>query len=545
MSPTLRAYQEAGVKHLAGRLNALLFDTMGLGKSAQALTAARQAKVRRIVIVAPLATALGWTREVDLWWPKMSENTVILRRKDPWPTDADECYIVIVPYTDLAHRFYKGGARGIRRAITEPPPIDLLIMDEAHTLRNGNSTKMGKGFHTLRKAAIRLWGMTASPMPNGRPIELLPLLQLCGAFNDANAQMTVGKYQDTFCRQYSPFAPQGYDYLGVKNLDQLKAFLTSTKLILQRSAEDVPGELPELQRQILPLDASPILRSMEERSIRECAADPRSELPPLEELSAYRAALATSKAEMVIDYLRTEWPADKPAVIFVHHREAGAKLARAFDCDFASGGDTAARRQEKVDRFSKADGPQFLVASMGACGTGMNGMHKRTTTAIFAEAAWDIGTIDQAEGRVRRIGGIASHMALAIYCVVADAFEEHLVRTVLRKREAYEETFARQGYNERSAFSVSYADKADVKAAPCTVAWVWKHTRLSTADRPKWYAVATPLKKGGTLPPIDAKTLRDTRVRAYHADGWSNHVILKDAVLTSTSELWFTTTPVL
>lgn len=572
---TLRRYQQQGVDFLANRDRACLFDCMGLGKTPQALRAALAAHARRTVIVCPLATAPGWVREIEAWAPSLAPYTVILRRNDPWPTDlpangADR-QVIILPYTDLAHRFGKPAKRGpkpkppsLRSPNARPPafplvtpietpipPIDLLIVDEAHTLRNGYATKMGQGFHTLAKCTNRIWFLTGTPMPNGRPYELLPLLQLSQVFKRPNAPLTATQYQDQFCRQSNHFAPDGYDYLGAKNLPQLSTYLQSLDLILQRLPQDVPGELPDLQRTILPLAAPLLLASLEEKSVRRLTAAVNSELPPLEDLSAYRAALATSKAEMVADYLRSDvWPTNEPAAVFCHHQEAGQLLARKLGCKFASGKDSPVQRQAKVDEFALPTGPQFLVASMAACGTGMNGMQRRTANAIFAECAWDLGTIDQAEGRVRRIGSIANRVSQAIYCVVADAFEEVIMRTVITKRNRAEKTFA--SGKERSVFanvppstrtppaSVSHTNTANTLLPPSHLIWSWQTGCLPGERRKRWFAVAR--SKAGPLP-TDPQLWRGAPIRAYHQDGWANKIRLGDCVLRSSGELWFSPLP--
>ena len=103
--------------------------------------------------------------------------------------------------------------------------------------------------------------------------------------------------------------------------------------------------------------------------------------------------------------------------------------------EFASGDDPPAARQAKVDRFSAQDGPRCFVGTVDACGTGMNGLHLRTTTCCFVECEWTPAQLDQAEGRIRRMGGVEREFAVAYYLTAADCLDAHIIGTVTDKRE--------------------------------------------------------------------------------------------------------------
>src|SRR5687767_14781861 len=57
-------YQRDGVDFLASRRVGLLFDGMGLGKSAQAIRAADQIGARQLLIVCPAIARTNWEREL-------------------------------------------------------------------------------------------------------------------------------------------------------------------------------------------------------------------------------------------------------------------------------------------------------------------------------------------------------------------------------------------------------------------------------------------------------------------------------------------------
>lgn len=445
--PTLRPFQVIGRDFLASRSKAAILDYMGLGKTPQAITALAklsESDRQRVLVIAPLATATGWQREFVTWGAGL-RGLEILRRKDPIPGRAG---IYFIAWTDLAVRLPDILASG---------RFDLIIADEIHRAKGGTAVKMSKAFtgawsksggQWVREPgavdhASRVWMLSGTPTPNGRPIELLPMLNSLGVVGSRGARMTRKDYEDRFCKQRNPFSPSGYDLQAVRGLDELKGLLDGSGCILRRTPEDVAGELPPLQRAIVPL------LGIKDADLQDADGYiARKELPPFEEMAKYRSDMGKAKTKAAIDWLvgHAEDNGGQPLVVFCHHKAVGAEIAAALaaagwgSVEFASGDDPPVERQAKVDRFAAPGGPLALVATMAACGTGMNGMQKRTAECVFVECAWEPATLDQAEGRIRRMGGIGAVMALAHYLVAADCLDEYIQRTVNEKRDAVWQT---------------------------------------------------------------------------------------------------------
>lgn len=445
----LRPFQSLGADFLAARSKAAIFDWMGLGKTPQAIMALRRlpaADRQRVLIIAPLATATGWQREVSAWANGQMRAVEILRRKDPIPSRAG---IFFIAWTDLAVRLPDILAGG---------RFDVAVLDEVHRSKGGTAVKMAKaamgawakaGGQWVREPGVmdhtsRLWMLSGTPMPNGRPIELLPPLIMLGVVGSRGARMTRKDYEDKFCKQRNPFSPSGYDLQAVRGLDELKGLLDGSGCILRRAPEDVAGELPPLQRTVVPLlgiKDAPTMPGVDDFIARK-------ELPPFEEMAKYRSDMGKAKAKAAIDWLlqHAEDNGGAPLVVFCHHKAVGEAIAQALtaagwgDVEFGSGDDAPADRQAKVDRFADPKGPRAFVATMAACGTGMNGMQKRTAECVFVECAWEPATLDQAEGRIRRMGGMGAILALAHYLVAADCLDEYIQRTVNEKRDAVWQT---------------------------------------------------------------------------------------------------------
>jgi len=469
--------------------------------------------------------------------------------------------ILLIPYTDIGVRWprtspgktprpRKSIGKATLAAWTDPRTYaapSLIILDEVHTIRNGFQSAMGGGLAYMLSLAkrqhdhnnnppARVWGLTATPTPNGRPRELMPWLLITGIFDrdnplapcsryehdDRNPRKspepfprTVKDYAEWFCRQRNPDTPQGYDDNGAKNLPRLRRFLKACDQILQRLPKDVPGQLPALQRIVVRCPRPPQMKPevhQAEYAVREQAGDPEkadpndeaSYWPDFEEMSSYRAALSLVKAAAAIEWVKESWAVGsevEPLVLFVWHSEAGQHLAQALSkasgrtVEFASGGDTVDERQAKIDRFADSEGAPFLVASMAACGTGMNGMQKRTSSCVFVEYDWSEGTLNQAEGRIRRVGGLGAEFARAYYLAIDDLFDAHIADTLVSKRGRIKEVFSDAVEAERSVFNVDptfnaigsenreETAEADPPVSPLTARWRWIEVQGVTMAR--------------------------------------------------------------
>lgn len=413
-SATLRPFQRAGADWLAARRFALLADTMGLGKTAQALTALRSLSAPRALIVAPLATAGGWQREAALWAPE--RPVTVVRRADPVP---DGPCTILVPWTDVAARI---GAL-VRQ------DWDALVLDEAHRAKAGSESQVGAAtWGRLVPAARVCWALTATPMPNGRPVELLPAAQsLLGLVGPGAPYRRASDYRRLHCRRPCHWSRLGYDDMGASRLPRLRDALAASGRYLCRTPEDVPGQLPDLVRQVEWLEG---LGAVLEPSVPGMA----NTLPDLEEMSEYRKLIGIHKVRHAAAWIKDKLQDEESLVAFVHHQDVAHALAKELGhlALVATGADDAEVRQAQVDRFGDGQG-RVLIASIAACGTGMNGMHRRTGHAVFVELPWSPAECEQAEGRIRRMGGVAQQ-ALAHYLVADVSLDQHALRLIGRKR---------------------------------------------------------------------------------------------------------------
>jgi len=323
-------------------------------------------------------------------------------------------------------------------------------MDEAHKAKTptAKQTKAALGYwgtkagqwvrHPgLLHGARHRWALTATPVPN-RPIELQPLLHLAGGY----AWASRSAYGDAYCRRKNEWAPLGYDYNGACRLEELHRRLAAAGCILRRTPEDVPGELPTLTTTVCPLAGvrEPVSGRGLDPDALVAVLDGAAPGPlgiRMEEWSAYRAEMGVAKIPAVRAWVE-DWLEGRDAlrlVLFCWHREVAAGLACALELYaplVATGDQTPEERQRRVDAFATPGGPRLFIATIAACGTGLNGLHKATTHCAFAEASCVPGDLVQAIGRVRRFASIHDHTTATIL-TGADSLEDHVLRMIARK----------------------------------------------------------------------------------------------------------------
>ena len=489
----LRPYQEKGRDFLVARRFALLGDSMGLGKTPQYLTAAAALPgVARVLIVAPAATLPGLAREVTRWTGSVP---VVLTAKGGHALP--EARFTLLAWSSAAKRLAD---------VLAGPRFDVVVLDECQKAKNPTTKTTAAVLGAWRKVdgewkrtpsivghSERVWASTGTPIPN-RPIEMQPLLQMAGGLRWASR----AAYGDAYCRQSNRFTPQGFDYLGARDLDGLRRRLSDEGVLLRRLPEDVPGELPTLSTAVVPLTGvrEPTLASgLDADAIRSAIGEGGS--VPFEDLAAYRHDIGVAKVPAVAEWVE-EWldaNPDEALVVFGWHKDVIAALgdllaAESIECFQATGDDTPAARQTMVDCFARGERRVFL-GSIAACGTGLNGLHTRTTHCAFAEVAWTPGELVQAIGRVRRFGSAARH-ATASILVGADSLEDHVLQVIAGKLEIAADVLGDSLTGSASATvaapSAAIAAPAPVAATPAEAeadAFTWTWTK-GAGDR--WLA---------------------------------------------------------
>lgn len=446
------AYQEQGILEMTNRHRNLLTDEMGLGKTVQAIGVINQhPRYKRILVLCPASLCGNWKAELEKWM--VIPRTIGIPQKQEWGNED----IIIMSYTSAWRDAYPWLLRS--------EPWDLIILDEAHILRNHKS-KQAEAVFGERKIP-GLYGrqvimMTGTPIVN-RPVEAWPLLCYLwpAMFGDwyhyvkryCGAQKVAGRLE----------------VKGSSNEGELAALLRRCGMI-RRLKRDVLKNLPPKTRQIITLSPTEAVRRIIDRETatykvhqdtidsleakRSAAAvmgtedDFREAAQSLSdvlnnafgELATVRRELGEAKSVWVIEQAKAILDEDDDGatklVIMAHHQTvidaiAGGLRKHGFGCVVIDGRVNRDKRQPIVQQFQNDPKIRVFIGNMQAAGVGL------TLTAadrmLFAEVDWVPGVISQAEDRIHRIGQASN--VLIMYMVFENSLDAYMIKTFIRKQE--------------------------------------------------------------------------------------------------------------
>ncbi|MGG6281847.1 DEAD/DEAH box helicase [Leptolyngbya sp. AN03gr2] len=372
---TLRNYQQEGVQwllaHSRGGLlkGGILADQPGLGKSIISLKASQILQSytgAKIVVICPVSIKLNWHKEAS--------------------------------YIGLDIEVHSWGKI--------PPSVKgefILIADEAHlgmTETSARSKAMVKLAHSAN--CVAAWLLTGTPMKNGRPVNLFPLLKAIGhpLANDKRS------YLQRYCRPRK--TPWGWSYDGADNLIELNQ--KTNDGILRRLKKDCLPELPEKQTIVREIElSSSELKDYEARikTIQDSYQDrvQRGEVKPgaeaLIQLNAARQISSLLKVPYTIELALETLEQGESVVIFTEFIESAQLIHKKLGGELLTGSVDQKERQAMVDRF-QAKTSRIFIGTIKAGGVGL------TLTAandlILHDRPWDWTDLEQASDRVHRLG---------------------------------------------------------------------------------------------------------------------------------------------
>ena len=233
----LYAYQVDDVNRICrdGNDGFTLLSGMGSGKTPIALGVSRKLQSKKTLVICPQTLQLEWVRQIGDW---MGIEASVARkntydRLGPlfWLETRDNPFFII-NYESFRSDRHLGILIGY--------PFELIIMDEAHKVRN-NKTKQFKGLLKFVKEQkrARVLGLTGSPIVND-PTDLHSIL--CIVRPD---QFTL-KGRRRFIEDFTYFYVNRYGKLeveSVRDMERLKAL--TEPFTIRRTKEEVLPFLPE------------------------------------------------------------------------------------------------------------------------------------------------------------------------------------------------------------------------------------------------------------------------------------------------------------
>ncbi|MBC7978640.1 MAG: DEAD/DEAH box helicase [Myxococcales bacterium] len=436
----LRPYQRDGVawlqhlrEHEAG---GILADDMGLGKTLQTiahiLIEKEQGRLDRPAMIVTLTSLVGnWQRELERFAPSLKvaiyHGPDRAQRRDSIATH------------DVAITTYPIVARD--RELLAPIPLHLLVLDEAHAIKNDGAQVA---------EAVRRLDARHRVCLSGTPIEN-HLGELWSLFDFLMPGLLGSR--DDFATEYrEPIEARG-DKARVESLrERVRPY------ILRRTKDAVAPELPAKTHLVRAVSLTGLQRELYE-SIRVAAhADVRREIktrglagstiaildallklrqvccdPRLVSSDAAREVTTSAKLEVFLEMVTSQLADGRRILVFSQfarmlHLISEGLLARGIGHVTLTG--NTPDRQKPIDAFQTGRADVFLI-SLKAGGAGLNLVG--ADTVIHYDPWWNPAAQAQATDRAHRIG--QTKPVFVHDLIIAGSVEERMLGLQRHKRD--------------------------------------------------------------------------------------------------------------
>lgn len=464
----LLPFQHVGVAYALQARRTFIADSMGLGKTVQAIAALHLGDALPAVVVCPPTLVLNWVNEIHNWLPdakivtlagmaKKNLTDKVKRRKPASPAAAgllvrldtssdpqdianhlEDADFVVLGYSVV----------GAWRPVLSPRS---LVCDESQYIKN----KKAKRTKATLKLAKELpedgmtLCLTGTPVLN-RPAEFYPQLAALGHISDFGGEWSFYK---RYCGMYTDRWGK-VDISGATHKEELNERLRSTCYV-RRTKEEVLPDLTPIRHQIVPVQGDTermkeyrkaeddIARYMAERAAAialELGLDPRSaavmakikaeSAEHIVRLSALRRIAALAKMPTIKELVDSHLEEGSKVVIAGHHRDVVSGLADQYGGLKIQGGMSVDDVEQFKARFQDGADP-VMVLSIQAAKAG----HTLTAAQdiIMAELPWTPADADQVIARLHRIGQEGSVLATWLLC---NDTIDHEIYTLLQEKRA-------------------------------------------------------------------------------------------------------------
>lgn len=441
----LLPYQNDNVDFLFSKKRAILGDEPGLGKTACAVRAGeniyktinidvarhRYPGVCQVMVICPSSLKLNWEKEIHAWGNAPQACQVINNSKDVNKIPSLVSNWLILSY-DVA-------TKNIENL---PTPL-VLIFDEAHYLKGTKSKRTKSLLYLFARRANRVWFLTGTPIPNC-VADIYNLLACCtygkmGSYNEfIEKYCYIKKYDlDIITKTGKSKTIEIKTPYGAKNVEELQVVMKD--FMIRHTADEVLPQLPGYRETIIPLETKkePDLAKYEDIILASIAA--AEEIPQGKEIATLRREFGLTKVKQAVEFIQTFLEQDIPLLVFCYHKDVVKQIYEGLGGNEdenkklifgITGEDSATRRNEFISAFQRelANG---IVATIGSLGVGVT--LTRAAHCIFVEESWVPAEMEQARGRIRRIG---QNNFCNYYYLLSGKLDKKIHDAVKKKQEA-------------------------------------------------------------------------------------------------------------
>ncbi|MBF2057570.1 MAG: DEAD/DEAH box helicase [Cyanobacterium sp. T60_A2020_053] len=373
---TLFQHQKEGIKWLLSRQKkgilrgGILADHMGLGKTIQTLIAGKHLSEHYnncpIFVICPASLRDNWAKEAEMVGIKIETFSWA---KLPQPLEKEY----------------------------------IIIADEAHYAQNTKS-KRTQSLLALanNENCIATWLLTGTPLKNGQPSNLFPLLLACN--HDLAKDKT--EYELRYCNGQKGWGGS-WDISGASHLDELAQ--KTEDVILRRTKKqclDLPPKIRTNKQCLLPTKLnkeylSEIDYYIADYQRRVIEGEVSENAEALVTVNILRKTGSKYKVDTTLELAQELLEEGEQVVIFTEFRDSALQLHDKLGGELLLGDTPQGDRQAIVDCFQSGQSKVF-VGSIKAGGVGIT--LTASSSVILHDRPWTPGDAEQAEDRCNRIG---------------------------------------------------------------------------------------------------------------------------------------------
>jgi len=435
-------YQKRGVYFAMISKRCIIADDLGLGKTVQAVVAAKKMGIRKALVICPKAIKYRWVSEINRIYGNIPIYIVDSMLAPEEEVAADW---IVATYPHFSRKDEKYVKNGWTRYFKDYPP-ELIVLDEAHRVKNrsANSSKQIKALCKNIENVILLSGTVVL----NRVTELYNLLNIIDP-QEFNSFTEFASMYSRYAYKIPVKNKEIWIYEGLKNEKDLRRRLVP--FIIRRQKSEVLTQLPPKMRNFIDIDLEPDdkveYRRMEDDYIQYLIdhgdlikVDKAIRAEALVRANALMQFLSHKKAEASLDLIEGMIEESNKLVVFVRYKES-AKVIQEFFNDKSVGitGELDSEtRKKNLDKFINNDKVNICILTYGSGAEGIDGLQYICSNALMVDYDWTPSIMIQAEDRLYRIGtkgGVSIN-----YMTVRDSMDEYIRDKVARKLEVISKT---------------------------------------------------------------------------------------------------------
>lgn len=434
-------HQKEGIEFLKRKKRAILADSMGMGKTRQAIVAAGEESDETTLIICPASLKINWEREIHMVYP---EDYIVILDSKVKEIPCTPSWLII--NYDILNKKLDGLLKMLKEG-----EIETIVFDEAHYVKDTKAIRT-KTALLLAEEAKRVYCLTGTPVVN-RPIELFSLLRAIKhplAWSDDKAISTLRRdYGKRYCGAF--FHKLGYtgrgfwDETGATRIPELKELIKDS--FLRRTKEetlDLPEKIISTVSCEMTFEWAENYETAWDRYLAWVAEHPEGKdlgnilsAQALVELMKLKQVCSRAKIDRIVADVKNAVEQGEKVIIFSQFTGTIDALRHeiVFGLDIGAvtltGRDDSETRQAAVDAFQNDPMTKVFIANIKAGGVGIN--LTAGSIVMFADMDWSPQIHNQAMDRAHRIGQKGT--VNVYYYILEGTIEEDIMDVLSMKQE--------------------------------------------------------------------------------------------------------------